>query len=689
MDQIHPIISQPVPQETVEAIQYFYKLWSDYTIANGLIHKVLKDSLTKDKRALFKKKQKCMFCKQKGITIFKIEYNPDDNHRHLIAKCGARSVNKRCKLNIDIRMSNTEPVLSLLEPEEIVFNQLQLDIIKSKNNLVFGLEPENEVLDRFSQYSSSIEDLSELLKQYKDHYYYFKDNIQNKQTISELVNQIDEIKAIMKDDPPGASVKLQGLFNKLRDAQYVNSYVVLANNNQHKLLVNRQSTLKQMEITDSDAAIISNIIPEVTFKFKRDKNDNPNITKRKRDKKNKQKTVKRSLPTKKNEGPDVPTSISILPQPLVPNPVQKKKADPAVTAALDAKVMTFFYKKVKGRELSNFYESEINIQDSSGRMRLYTNGELAFHGMKYIEIGHQLTTTDPERSANLIEFGERFEKSGEFGQLNGAQAKSKGGRKHGINLTPQEIGIWGSSRDDVQYKISQYKVDTYPLVRTVLENSGDKILVHPAARVGDNKMAGVYWDGRAKLVQNDAGENEVQILGENRLGSIWMDIRNKLTTKPIATVPVIQPPSLNSAPVNESVSDTPTLISSQPAQISTPAILPIRDTRFETVVTDASTIRDVEKTLTGAHKQIFAELSQVDKIKMVKLSETDMFDELESRVKMPSILEVNDEKEDDLLVHENEENDNDNEPELLDREQLSSNDAKTITINSDILIKKA
>lgn len=685
MDQIHPIISQPVPQETVEAIQYFYKLWSEYTIANNLIHKVLKDSLTKDKRALFKKKQKCMFCKQKGTTIFKTEYNSDDNHRHLIAKCGARSVNKRCKLDIDIRISNTDPVLSLLEPEEVVFNQLQLDIIKSKNNLVFGLEPENEVLDRFSKYSSSIEELSELLKQYKDHYYYFKNNIQNKQTISELVNQIDEIKAIMKDDLPGASVKLQGLFNKLRDAQYVNSYVVLANNNQHKLLVNRQSTLKQMEITDSDAAIISNIIPEVTFKFNRDKNDKLNITKLKRDKKNKQKTVKRSLPPK-NVEPDVPTSISIL-----PNPVQKKKADPAVAAALDAKVMTFFYKKVKGRELSNFYESEINIQDSSGRMRSYTNGELAFHGMKYIEIGYQLTTTDPERSAKLIEFGERFEKSGEFGQLTGAQAKSKGGQKHGINLTPQETGIWGSSRDDVQYKISQYKVDTCPLVRTVLENSGDKILVHPAARVGDNKMDDVYWEGRAKLVQNDAGENEVQILGENRLGGIWMDIRNKLTTKPkpIATVPVIQPPSLNSTPVNEPVADTPTLISSPPVQLSTPAIVPIRDPRYETVVTDASTIREVEKTLTKAHKQIFSELSQADKIKMVKLSETDMISELESRVKTPSILEVHNEKEDDLLVHENGENDNDNEPELLDRDQLPSNEAKTVTINSDILIKKS
>jgi hypothetical protein len=69
----------------------------------------------------------------------------------------------------------------------------------------------------------------------------------------------------------------------------------------------------------------------------------------------------------------------------------------------------------------------------------------------------------------------------------------------------------------VQKKICRYKYDNYEVVKDVLESSRGKVLVHPAMRCNDEKVKSRWWEGRVV---------DGVLLGGNKLGNIWMEIRD-------------------------------------------------------------------------------------------------------------------------------------------------------------------
>ena len=171
-------------------------------------------------------------------------------------------------------------------------------------------------------------------------------------------------------------------------------------------------------------------------------------------------------------------------------------------------VLNFFGKKKEGRELSNFWEGRVEVDG-----RVYSSGEGAFHGSKYMEVSN---VNEGERQSKLEEYGRKFEIDGEFGSMKGTELKKKGGKK-GMMLNEDEIVVWNRMGVIVQEKICKYKYDNYEVVREVLESTRGKVLVHPAMRCNDEKVKSRWWEGRVV---------DGVLLGGNKLGNIWMKIRD-------------------------------------------------------------------------------------------------------------------------------------------------------------------
>tara|TARA_Y100000992_G_scaffold275303_1_gene218770 strand:- start:242 stop:787 length:546 start_codon:yes stop_codon:yes gene_type:complete len=175
----------------------------------------------------------------------------------------------------------------------------------------------------------------------------------------------------------------------------------------------------------------------------------------------------------------------------------------------------FFSKKKEGRELSNFYEGVIVLEE-----RTYGSGEAAFHGTKYMKVGD--TMDDPTRKQELYEYAKKFELGQEFSSLPENEIKKRGGKgKHGMKLGVNEIKKWEELCLDVQREICKYKYENDDDVRRVLNSTIGKVLIHPAMRCNREKVKSRLWEGRGEIC-----DGNLVVLGGNMLGNIWMEIRD-------------------------------------------------------------------------------------------------------------------------------------------------------------------
>jgi predicted NAD-dependent protein-ADP-ribosyltransferase YbiA (DUF1768 family) len=179
-------------------------------------------------------------------------------------------------------------------------------------------------------------------------------------------------------------------------------------------------------------------------------------------------------------------------------------------------MITFFSKKQEFRSLSNFWEQDIIIVDDNGNRRIYQTGEHCFHGEKYIRLSR--LCGDETRRALLETHGAKFAKPSPYDTP--TIAKQKGG-KHGVMLTTSELELWNKISTTVQEEICRFKRNVYQEVRDDLAKSGECILVHPALRCRESDLKTRIWEGKAVV----NADGQLVVLGENRLGKIWMDLR--------------------------------------------------------------------------------------------------------------------------------------------------------------------
>lgn len=170
-------------------------------------------------------------------------------------------------------------------------------------------------------------------------------------------------------------------------------------------------------------------------------------------------------------------------------------------------MINFFSGKKEYRSLSNFWEGEVHVNG-----RVYPTGEHCFHGEKYTRLGE--LSTEASRRQELLDYGLTFVEA-----FPPAVAKRKGGKK-GLRLTLDELAVWSDISIEVQRSICKWKRDNYEEVRHDLEKSGSHVLIHPALRCSVDKLASRVWEGKGVIE-----DGKVVVLGQNRLGNLWMEIR--------------------------------------------------------------------------------------------------------------------------------------------------------------------
>lgn len=185
---------------------------------------------------------------------------------------------------------------------------------------------------------------------------------------------------------------------------------------------------------------------------------------------------------------------------------------------LENGVINFFYKKEEYRSLSNFWGKDIVIMDGVER-REYESGEHCFHGEKYIRLG--TLCTNENRKNVLLEYGKKFLK-GVCIYKKGSEVKKMGG-KRGLMLSSEELELWNNISIYVQKEICKYKWENVEEVRNDLVKSRGKFLVHPALRCSEENLKHKFWEGKGIIV-----DGKIVILGRNRLGNIWMELRDEV-----------------------------------------------------------------------------------------------------------------------------------------------------------------
>ena len=184
--------------------------------------------------------------------------------------------------------------------------------------------------------------------------------------------------------------------------------------------------------------------------------------------------------------------------------------------------ITFWSGKKEFKSLSNFWVGEVAIRDNGIEYK-YESGEHCFHGEKYRRLAMLCDKNNKfykDREEELLNYSMLFQTKSCYETP--LDAKQAGGKK-GLQLTIEELEQWSKICMDVQYEICMYKLDHYDEVREDLIRSIGSILLHTAMRCSEKQYEKKFWEG--KLVERDG--NHI-IIGGNKLGEIWMDLREQL-----------------------------------------------------------------------------------------------------------------------------------------------------------------
>lgn len=170
-------------------------------------------------------------------------------------------------------------------------------------------------------------------------------------------------------------------------------------------------------------------------------------------------------------------------------------------------------KNLKSRLLSNFSETKIKIHDIE-----FNTGEHAYQYLKFKTIADSVKEQNPKRAEQLINHAQKIVVS-----TNPQEAKKMGGTgKLGLKISEQESIIWELEAESIQEDICIYKIENYSEIREYLLNTGDNYLLHQENRAKPSTK----WGGRIK---------NGELIGENKLGEIWMKLRAVYNKKDIVS----------------------------------------------------------------------------------------------------------------------------------------------------------
>lgn len=207
-------------KDFIDALNTYYSLKSQYeknlTKEKNKIIKM--EGLSwNEKRLEFRKlKNKCINCKRPVGSIFKTKLMKDEE-RHLIALCGDRT--NPCPLNIDLNIGYMVNMLDFIQSDEQEIAKYKKDIIKEKNDMLFGYIDSEEAVKRFDEIKDSISSIMSSYEYTLNLYLNVVDNKEKKEEKnkreSELFLEIGNFKKMISN------------YEKTQDVQFVSDAIEL------------------------------------------------------------------------------------------------------------------------------------------------------------------------------------------------------------------------------------------------------------------------------------------------------------------------------------------------------------------------------------------------------------------------------------------------------------------------------
>jgi len=187
-------------QKYLDALNTYYRLKNEY---EETIHKKKTDIIKKkglgwrEKRVEYRKwKSKCVNCKRSVGTIFSttIDENLD---KFITATCGDRV--KPCPLNIKLKLDSGMKLDEEIQKDQSQLTSLKKEIIKDKNDLLFGYITSEVGVYKFDELRQEMEDIVKSFESTNDLYLDIVENPAKKRVLEEkqktffvLINNLKE-----------------------------------------------------------------------------------------------------------------------------------------------------------------------------------------------------------------------------------------------------------------------------------------------------------------------------------------------------------------------------------------------------------------------------------------------------------------------------------------------------------------
>jgi len=185
--------------EFVRALNTYYSIKSEYEDNVYKLKKKIMDNKTlsrKEKHNEFRKmKPKCINCNRPVKTIFDIRYQPDMEARIAKAMCGDRT--NPCPLNIELNLGSIINIEDDLHDSENKIREIRSEIIKDKNDLLFGYISAPDAIAKFDKIKENMADANSSYEIVLDMYMSIVNNKQTKERVDKLLlDTFADIKSI-------------------------------------------------------------------------------------------------------------------------------------------------------------------------------------------------------------------------------------------------------------------------------------------------------------------------------------------------------------------------------------------------------------------------------------------------------------------------------------------------------------
>ena len=255
-----------------EAVVNYYKLKNNYEM--NFYDNYVKDIVTsneskKGKKRSFQKlpKPKCINCMRNVGTLFSITVNKNLTNRLYKAQCG--DISDPCPLDIQIEMPNIEEYSSILSNYNV--DNLKKEIIKAKNDLLFGYIKEDNAFKIFDDLSNKLKEETVAYDYFLEQYIELFDSVEQRKNLQtkqvQLGIVIQEYKNMMLESKKQNDTQLVNnavefyintiipLLNEIQSMKYPFNKVEMFDGKYH--LMQKKNTIEQTFVEYDNGKLIS------------------------------------------------------------------------------------------------------------------------------------------------------------------------------------------------------------------------------------------------------------------------------------------------------------------------------------------------------------------------------------------------------------------------------------------------